>query len=281
MPRDHSNFPDATRSNAHWDLALNGMRRCWTTLDRFEGPVSHRLFELAEVGPSGTVLDIATGIGEPALTIAKRQGPGGRVIAIDQSEALLEFARARARDAGISTIEFRRMDADALDLADRSVQSIVCRWGLMFLRDLPAALGRMRRILEPRGRLAAAVWSAPENVPVIPIRRKVMVDFNLEPAAVNPFSLSSQSALRGALGAAGFDDLRIETSNVPYAFGSVAEYVDHQRLLHGSRLVDLQKQSPERQAAFWSALGAKAQPYVGSDGIVSLPSEIILVSGRA
>lgn len=268
-------------SESYWDLALDGMSRCWRTLEPFEQPVSRRLFELADIEADDTVLDVATGIGEPALTIARRLNPPGRVIAIDQSAALLEFARDRARVAGISNIDFRQMDADALDVPDRSVQAVVCRWGLMFLKDLGGALGRMRCSLVPGGGFAAAVWSRPERVPIVAVRRKVMRDFELPSPSVNPFSLSSPETLHAALSAGGFGQIRIETMIVTYAFASVEEYVEHQRDLHGNRLGPLHEQSRERQAEFWSALAAEARVYARPDGVVDMPSEILLVTARA
>jgi ubiquinone/menaquinone biosynthesis C-methylase UbiE len=268
-------------SGSYWDLALDGMRRWWITLDRFERPVSQRLFELAQITSGDTVLDVATGIGEPALTVARQLGPSGRVIAIDQSAALLEFARDRAREAGVANIEFRQMDANALDIPDHSFQAIVCRWGLMFLNDLADALGRMRSGIVPGGRLAAAVWSRPEHVPIIEVRRSVMRAFDLPPSAVNPFSLSSPATLDAALSAGGFEEIHMETMSVAYTFGSVAEYIEYQQAVHGNRLAHLHAPSPERQAEFWSALAAKARAYAEPDGIVRLPSEALLVTARA
>jgi SAM-dependent methyltransferase len=268
-------------SESYWDLALDGLRRCWTVLDRFEQPVSQRLFELAEIEPGDTVLDVATGIGEPALTIARRLGPSGRVIGIDRSAALLEFARYRARDAGVSNIEFRQMDAEAIVVPERSLQSIVCRWGLMFLEDLAGALCRMRGGLVPGRRLAAAVWSDSDKVPIISVRRRVMRDFDLPVPSLNPFSLSSPSTLHAAVASGGFGDIRVETMNVAYAFASVEEYVELQRDLHGNRLFDLPEQSPERQAAFWVALAAEARGYTRADGVVNMSSEVLVVSAQA
>jgi enediyne biosynthesis protein CalE5 len=268
-------------SESYWDLALDGIRRCESTLDRFERPVSLRLFELAGIEDGDTVLDVATGIGEPALTIARRLSPPGRVIAIDQSAALLEFARDRAREAGISNIEFRQMDADAIDIPNHSLHAIVCRWGLMFLKDLGSALSRMRCSLEPGGGLAAAVWSEPERVPIVAVRRKVMRDFELPSPSVNPFSLSSPDTLYAAVLAGGFGQIRIETMIVAYAFASVEEYVEHQRALHGNRLGPLYEQSRERQAEFWSALATEARVYARPGGVVDMPSEVLLVTARA
>ena len=85
----------------------------------FEQPVNDRLIELAEIETGHTVVDVATGIGDPALSVARRVGPTGRVIATDQSTAMLAVAASRARDAGLTNIEFRQLDANAVRFSGR------------------------------------------------------------------------------------------------------------------------------------------------------------------
>jgi ubiquinone/menaquinone biosynthesis C-methylase UbiE len=80
------------------------------------GPLSERLLELAEVGPGDRVLDIATGIGEPAVTTARRVGPEGRVLATDIAPGMLEIGRERAAELGLDNVEFWEADAEALEL---------------------------------------------------------------------------------------------------------------------------------------------------------------------
>ena len=125
----------------------------------FEQPVNDRLIELAEIETGHTVVDVATGIGDPALSAARRAGPTGRVIATDQSSAMLAVAASRARDAGVTNIEFRQLDANVFDLPDATIDAIVCRWGLMFLSDLttrlpgcgaPSRRGAVLRLLHGR-----------------------------------------------------------------------------------------------------------------------------------
>ena len=149
------------------------------------------------------------------------------------------------------------------------------------MKNLPGGLSRMQRALVPGRRLAAAVWSEPDRVPIIAVRRKVMRDFGLPPPLVNPFSLSSAPALHAAVSAGGFGQIRIETLIVAYAFASVEEYVEHQRDLHGNRLGGLHEHSTERQAEFWSALAAEARAYAQPDGVVRMPSEVLLVAAQA
>ena len=68
--------------------------------------LSDRMLELGDVRPGHRVLDIGTGIGEPALTAARRVAPDGSVVATDFSDAMLEIARQRARELGLDNVEF-------------------------------------------------------------------------------------------------------------------------------------------------------------------------------
>lgn len=121
---------------------------------------SDLLVELARIGPGHTVLDVATGIGEPAVTAAYKVGPTGTVIATDQATLMLAVARERVAALGLTNVEFREIDAEALDFQEPRFDAVLSRWGLMFLPNLTGALANMRRLLKPGGRLARAVWGA-------------------------------------------------------------------------------------------------------------------------
>src|SRR5687768_9249315 len=89
-------FKAAQRAN--WN-ALSGGWESWQ--DRFEtaaAPVTEMLLGLGGVRPGQTVLDVGTGIGEPALTVARIVGPTGRVTGVDLAPEMI--ARARRRAAG-------------------------------------------------------------------------------------------------------------------------------------------------------------------------------------
>jgi len=60
--------------------------------------VTAALVEYSEPLPNMRVLDLASGTGEPGISLAQRVGPHGSVIAVDQSSELLEIASERARN---------------------------------------------------------------------------------------------------------------------------------------------------------------------------------------
>ena len=127
-----------------WDSVSAGWGKWWPTIEGFSQPVSDRLMELANIGEGQMILDVATGIGEPAVTAAKRVGPTGKVIATDHSDGMLQIARDRAADGGLTNLEFRQVDGGSLDFEQATFDAVTCRWGLMFMPDLDAALKRAK-----------------------------------------------------------------------------------------------------------------------------------------
>ncbi len=264
----------------HWDIASDGWLRCSALYEPFEEPVNNRLIELADIHTGYTVVDVATGIGDPALSAATRVGPTGRVIATDQSPAMLAIAETRARDRGLTNIEFRLLDANEFDLPDETIDAIVCRWGLMFLSDLADALRRMRRSLKSARCLAAATWADPDRVPIISVRRNVMRAFDIPQGPLDPFRLASATTLSAAATSAGFEEVGVTRSIVPYEYSSADAFASAQRTAHESRLTTLLARTEEQQAEFWRALSDAAQPYTAASGAVHMPSEILLLAAR-
>jgi ubiquinone/menaquinone biosynthesis C-methylase UbiE len=94
-----------------WDDAAAGWQAWWPTFERGAQKVSDKIVELAEIKPGDWVLDIATGIGEPAVTTAKKVMPDGKVVATDISPQMLAIAKTRAKSLGLdSVIQFRESE---------------------------------------------------------------------------------------------------------------------------------------------------------------------------
>src|SRR5260370_15903081 len=106
-----------------WDAAAAGWKQWWSTFERAAQHVSDRLVELAAVRPSHRVVDLATGIGEPAITAARRVGTGGRVGAIDPSPGLLALAREPAAALGLNNLEFRVGHTERLEAAQHGLHA--------------------------------------------------------------------------------------------------------------------------------------------------------------
>ncbi len=121
--------------------------------------------------PGQRLLDVAGGTGDIACRALKRLGSerGGSVIVCDVNDQMLEVGRARAIDDSIiAGIEWVCGDAEALPIADRSVDLYTIGFGLRNVTHIGRALAEARRVLKPGGRFmclefapAAAPWLAP------------------------------------------------------------------------------------------------------------------------
>src|SRR5215471_21206019 len=128
-------------------------------------PVTHALVEDARIARGHAVLDIATGPGEPALTIASLVGPEGKVFGIDPVLEMVEAARREAGRLGFKNAQFEVAPADQLPFSADTFDAAVSRFGVMFFPSPVDAVREMLRVLKPAGKLALAAWYLAEENP--------------------------------------------------------------------------------------------------------------------
>lgn len=115
--------------------------------------VTRRFLNAAGIGKGMKVLDIGSGAGDVALTLAEFVGNDGSVVGVDVNAEILETARSRAETAGITNVEFIAGDARTLDLPD-DFDAIVGRLVLMYMADPGDALKQLATRLRPGGIVA-------------------------------------------------------------------------------------------------------------------------------
>ncbi|MDQ3966887.1 MAG: methyltransferase domain-containing protein [Thermoproteota archaeon] len=271
-----------------WDNAAAGWQNWWETIEHGAQKVSDKLVELAEIKPGDKVLDIATGIGEPAVTAAKKVMPNGKVVAIDISPQMLAIAKTRAKSLGLdSVMEFRESDGEKLDLPDSSVakfDAILSRWGLMFFPNLPGALVRIRDMLATNGRLSTAVWSAPSKVPLLSLAfatvRKQINAPAPPPTAPGPFALADIEALKQTLSQAGFKDIKTDIFQITFEFESPESYTRMHQQVTAPIHAMLAQHSEEVKKQAWNSITEEVLQYADSHGRVNLNNEVICIVGK-
>ena len=127
-------------------------------------PVGAAMIERLGIAGDQQHLDVATGTGEPGLTVA-RLAPRGHVVLTDLSAEMLDIATRRATAQGISNVETWVCSADDLPFGDATFDSISVRFGYMFFPDMAAATVELARVLKTGGRLCSSVWVKPEQNP--------------------------------------------------------------------------------------------------------------------
>lgn len=110
------------------------------------------------VGPEDRVLDVGCGPGIVTCAFAQR---AASATGLDLVPAMLERARARAAELGVANVDWVADDLDPLPFADGSFDVVVTRFVLHHLEDPGSALGEVRRVLAPRGRLVVCDLAPP------------------------------------------------------------------------------------------------------------------------
>jgi enediyne biosynthesis protein CalE5 len=259
------------------------MKTWWPVLEEGGQKLSDKLVDLAEVWPGSKVLDVATGIGEPAVTAARRVQPNGKVLATDISPEMLAIARERAEKLGLQyIIEFRESDAESLKLPDKSFDAVLCRFGMMFLPNLLLALRIFHNALVPGGKIAAAVWPALDKVPAINLAfLTVLNKLNLPPPSPNtpPFHLSDPLALQNAFMKAGFQDVKTENMVMTMRLDSPDSFTNFHKAITAPIHALLAGQTAEKQNEIWQAVTEAAKSQTKSKGEIVLDNEVICSVG--
>jgi SAM-dependent methyltransferase len=271
-----------------WEEAASGWVRRQELLRQFTAPVSHWMIDAVEPLPGQRVLELAAGLGETGMLAAQLLAPLGGVVISDQAEAMLQGARARALELGLSNVEFQVLNAEWIDLPVASVDAVLCRWGYMLMADPAAALTETRRVLRAGGRIALAVWDALAENPWALLPAQELIERRLAPAPdgrserrPGPFALGSVARVSELLEQAGFVELSVEAIDLPRRHASFEELweitLDLSRDFHDAVLSRPAGEILEIQAS----LAERFAPYTAGDGTLEIPGRTLLASASA
>jgi ubiquinone/menaquinone biosynthesis C-methylase UbiE len=151
-------FPEKSTLQQLWQSSSPAWEYWAENLQAMADKFNQPLLEAADIQAGDWVLDLASGAGEPALSVAQRVGESGLVIASDLVPAMLQGVQRRA--AGISHLHPLAADMETLPFAADSLDKITCRFGIMFCPNWVQAVAECQRILKPQGKVAFMLWGA-------------------------------------------------------------------------------------------------------------------------
>jgi len=274
-----------TRLREEWtgERTVAAWRKWHAQIAAFTRGATEAILEAAHLRPGICVLDLACGVGDPALSIAAEVAPSGRVTATDLGPGMMSLAEELARKKGLANIDFREANAESLPFADASFDVLTCRFGIMFFPDLGKALRECLRVLKPGGRAAFVAWGKKEQPFFTTTAGIILKRLPVPPPPPDPdgpslFMFGERDRLRRALESAGFANVHEEDRIIPGRWsGSVEEYWEQFTEVAAPFRPLLDQLTPEQRAqARDESLLAVKKFWDGHE--INLPLEIVIGS---
>jgi len=223
--------------------------------------VGERLVDALDPQAGETILELACGPGDTGFTAAARLGPEGKLISTDFAEGMVAAARRRSAELGLTNVEHRVVDAEAIDLPDGIIDGVLCRWGYMLMPDPARALAETRRVLRPGGRVSFSIWAEARDNPWAAVAGRVAMDLGFaqppEPDSPGPFRLGDADRVQALVVASGFGAPQIDDVTSRDLSSSLKTTLLTLAEPDAERLHELTEQA--------------LAPYTGDDGSLTIP----------
>jgi ubiquinone/menaquinone biosynthesis C-methylase UbiE len=265
-----------SNSAPFWEKHRNIIRQMFA-------PITQALIDGAQIASQHTVLDIATGPGEPALSVAALVGPSGKVFGIDPIPEMVAAARRAAECLALKNVQFDVASADHLPFSADTFDAVLSRFGIMFFPTPVDALREMLRVLKPGRKLALAVWhfakSNPFHFAVSNVIDRYIDSPPLAPDALDAFRFAGFGKLKELLAEAGVkapcERLLQFTIEAPI---SVEDFWTLRREMSDQLNKKMATLSTDQRAKVNGAMLEALREYRTGRGM-SFPAEVLIVSG--
>ena len=229
--------------------------------------LNQALIAAAGIAAGGFVLDLASGGGEPAISIASRVGPEGYVVASDISPEMLGGSRQRASNLNLAQFGSAVADLQRLPFADGAFDAVTCRMGLMFPADRIAAAREAKRVLKPGTKAAYMVWGPLDDNALHAVLGEAVRGYFGEPIPGTPpkrHSLGADGAVSSVLEAAGYANVVEREIKADSEISTGLEFWTNRIWRNHSAQFD--SLSADEQSALTRAVIDAFEPYRHGDG---------------
>lgn len=275
---------DNSEQIADWNGAMGQQwARLQRDLDGMVMPFGDAALKAAAPRLNERVIDIGCGCGDTSLTLASLVGPAGAVLGVDVSQPMLEVARARAAQLGLTHLVFREADAAAAELPAGN-DLLYSRFGVMFFSQPVPAFAHLRKSLRAGGRCVFVCWRTPRDnawtmTPLMAARKAMNVTpAPVDPHAPGPFAFADEERLRGILSDAGFASISTQRFDTPVSLGATVRAAAECATRIGPASRFAREMGAENLPAIVDAIERSLTPLAGPDGGVRLNGSTWVVS---
>jgi ubiquinone/menaquinone biosynthesis C-methylase UbiE len=252
-------------------------------IDQLYIPLTNALIQKANIVAGSRILDLATGTGEPSLSIARAYGDSVSVIATDLIQPMLQAARAEASKRNYHSIWFCRCAGDELPFLNESFNAIVCRFAFNFFSDPDKSLKHMLRVLNPSGRAVLVLWHELKYNPVHDVVNKAaekILPSKPDPLHDSGLRYENPGTLANLLGQAGFNSVEEDIFDFLMEVDlSLEEFCRIRSEISDPIREKLSHMSIEQKNQLFEEIRNGFLPYFKL-GIMRLPAKMIIVTGQ-
>ena len=271
--------------------------------------IVEEICEQADLRDGDVVLDVGSGTGMASTAAAEMVAPTGRVLGIDHSRALVNEAVGGApRGIPIESLplEYRVMDAEALDLEDSSFDVVISFSSVMHFPSPERAMAEMYRVMRPGGRLVLSytsvhpqvIWPrvrhaigrlasrllsslhpqlrAPQALGSVAGKHLPRLD---QPAEPGWFHTEGGKRIVAAIRNAGFVDLHTTWVGRNIVFNSADEFYEAQLMINSDLRTRASLASSDQMEQLRRAFVAKATRVLKAGGALVYPFGAVVIRG--
>jgi SAM-dependent methyltransferase len=246
-------------------------------------PLTDSLLLRAAASDGECVMDIGCGGGQNSVELARRVGDSGRVLGVDVSVPILDYARSQPGLPG--NLDYLCADAASEDLGTDRFDLLFSRFGVMFFDDPKAAFLKLRSSLKPGGRLAFLCWQAPSLNHWLSVPMQAIYEVLPPPEpppdlrAPGPFAFAEDAWVREILDHAGFAKISIDNQQLDMPMGHIDSAIAY--MMRFGPAVELLRQAGEAERGeVERRLREAFEPQVRDDVVIGRTATWIVTAVR-
>jgi ubiquinone/menaquinone biosynthesis C-methylase UbiE len=192
---------------------------------RFFRDSADKMAEYFTPGEKIHLLDVATGTGNAALTIAGHL-PLAKITGVDFSPGMLAQARAKAKAAELMNVEFLEMDMQALEFPADYFDAAVCAFGIFFVEDMERQLMHIAEKVKSGGKILTSCFYENSFSPCVELFLDRIEHYGIERPPLRWKRIATEAGCIALFTEAGLKDIRVDRKNLGYYLESAKKWWD-------------------------------------------------------